>query len=153
MDKIKLAQINGFLQAFALLNLHTNHEYTFEWNELEYHDDILNAFKYNFNLEGDKNLGDVRLIPLDDWKAKLEKTCDEWFFEIGYPYHQFDSSVKFEPKHCINGFITILSDFFEGHLTVYKVECQPNFWYEGIWDDYIFYSNKRLFLLHFGVSD
>lgn len=55
-----------------------------EWNELEYHEDILTAFNLNFNLEGDKNLGEVRLIPLDDWKANLEKTCDNWFFEFTF---------------------------------------------------------------------
>ncbi|WGV57246.1 hypothetical protein QIH01_17255 [Brevibacillus brevis] len=29
-------------------------------------------------LTGRKNLGEVRLIPLDDWKAKVEKTRDDW---------------------------------------------------------------------------
>lgn len=153
LDKIKQAQINGFLQAIALINLHTNHGYTFEWNELGFHEDIPTAYEYSFDLNVDQNLGDVRVIPLDDWKKELEKACDDWFFEVGYPHHQFDSSVKFDPKHCIHGFITLLSDFFDSHLTVYKVECQPNFWYEAIWGDYIFHSDKRLFLLHFGVSD
>ncbi|MFF0828054.1 hypothetical protein ACFYU8_15350 [Brevibacillus sp. NPDC003359] len=122
MDKIKQAQINGFLQAFALLNLHTNHGYTFEWNELEYHDDILTTFKYSFNLEGDKNLGEVRLIPLDDW-SKVTKVIlafrqpwqdilfsfTNWDRELG-PHrenlieasvHGFHADVIYDPNQAI----------------------------------------------------
>lgn len=153
MDIIKQTHINGYLLAFSLINHRADHGYTFEWKELDYHDDILTAYKLSFNLEIGEDLGDLRLIPIDHWKGKIGKVCDDWFFQVGYPFHKFDSYVNFDVNHCIQGFLKLLTDFFEGDPTVYKVECDPNFWYEGIWDDFIFYYDKNLFLLHFGVSD
>ncbi len=62
MNSIKLANINGYLLAFALLNVHTNHGYTFECTEIEYNKDIITAFESNFKLNLDESLGDTQLI-------------------------------------------------------------------------------------------
>ncbi|CAN7248773.1 hypothetical protein LJR153_001079 [Paenibacillus sp. LjRoot153] len=117
MNSIKLANINGYLLAFG---------YTFECTEIEYNKDIITAFESNFKLNLDESLGDTQLIPIEDWKVKIEGICEEWFFQVGYPTPT-SKYVSFQKQHCIEGFIKLLSDFFEGLESVHEVECDPNF--------------------------
>lgn len=151
MDKIKQAKIEGYLLAFSLLHTRTI-GYTFEFTELEYHDDILVSFINALKLDKGEEVI-AKVTPIFDWKTELISLCDKWFFEIGYTFSRHDKPVKFFKEFSINGFIDLLSKFFDSDFKVYKVDSEPNFYAEIYWDDLIFVCNNKQFLLHFGNYD
>lgn len=139
--------------AFSLLHTR-NIGYTFEFTELEYHDDILVSFINSLKLNKGKGEEVIaKVTPILDWKEEIKGLCDKWFFEIGYTFNRHDKPVRFCKEFSINGFIDLMSNFFESEFTIYKVDSEPNFFTEIYWDDLIFVCNNKQFLLHFGNYD
>lgn len=152
MSDNALAELNGFLHAFELLNLGADHESTFRLERLfevggDAHLSLskhLQPSNYEFSFLEDKN-----------WRTSLSSELKRWLFDllpVSSPYtHENVYARFFELLQKALGSTEISVCRVMIKAAVEGDRLKP--FYECDWSDFLLRSSNGLFFLHFGVSD
>jgi hypothetical protein len=151
-----LEGINTFLEVLALLNDGVNHGSEYRLYELANLSSVEKALDDYFSgiaVNGKSYSPSAWQISTDSlstsWQVTLNDLCEKWFFNQEFSPHKPE---EWSRRNVIRQFLEQVSTFM-GEAQVYWVNVLPPTFYELVWDDLAFVTNKGYYLLHFGFSD
>lgn len=155
-NKFTVARLDGFLDAFALINNKTNYSYTFTFESLKKMGDLNRTLENYFRGQA----SDIQAIQIEPWEQVVQDVLKQWLFEFQNQDedHLEDSKLSFSLSHeafrqtMLHTFTQQISSTFN-LVAVWRVEITPIVFYECSWVDIVFEETERITLLHFGVSD
>jgi hypothetical protein len=152
--------VNALLSILGSLHESSNISFTSELKELPYDEKV--EFSLNSWFTDGINHRAKTSYTYADWHVKLKKIDGDlnsamtpvlmkWCFEMS-----FNPSVKENHRIAKTEAVNILLK----HLTntvglgsIYEIFVDPPVWYEASWQDFVFKSTERTWLLHLGVTD
>ncbi|WP_046214024.1 hypothetical protein [Paenibacillus wulumuqiensis] len=151
--RLTMDYIRGYLQGVAQLNMMDNCALDYDLDEIPAIGTLVESVCGYMQLTPDR----VSLDRLQDWQEHLLQVLPGWLY---YRWRSADvgqqGAVPFDQEHGSRHFIHILKEGMaqQGNVvTVFRVTSTPDSFYELEWDDYLFFTNGKLYLLHFGMSD
>lgn len=166
----ELGRLSGILEAFAIMNSKSNHNYSFEIVNLNTVNNSQIAFrKYFFEYYPEADI-QFEKLPLVDFR--VYEAIKKWLFsyqkspfinedwmgswsDLCYledKYQAFTLTREDGLDYFLKNFIEQLISLI-GVRNIYKVNVSTDSWYECEWDDFIFEGLDGSIFLHLGVSD
>ncbi|WP_322922166.1 hypothetical protein [Paenibacillus campi] len=147
--------IKGYLQGIAQLNMGAHCSLDYDLDEIPATGTLVESVCAYMQLAPTQ----VSLDRLSAWEQTLLELLPHWFFYRRYDEQAraVDSSMLHDDQEqASRQFIHILKEWLsrEGSTTTaFRVDSQPASFYELEWDDFLFFTNGKLYFLHFGRSD
>ncbi|MFD1887659.1 hypothetical protein [Paenibacillus wenxiniae] len=147
--------IKGYLQGIAQMNMQANCSLDYDLDEIPATGTLVESVCTYMQLSPTQ----VSLDRLTTWEETLLELLPRWFFYQLYDerQHQVDRSmIGYDQEQASRQFIHILKEWLsrEGSMTTaFRVDSKPDSFYELEWDDFLFFTNGKLYFLHFGRSD
>jgi hypothetical protein len=153
---VAYGEVRGFLEAFARLNDRTNFACTFTFEALPDSGSLEGSLRASF---GDV-LVDCRATPVRDWRAEVRAVLDRWLFQYRNPGEEHlpdpGNSFYLSDGHARGELIDWVTDAIgraARPTAAWRVDVVTECFYECTWDDLVFESADRSYLLHLGASD
>ncbi|MEW4369640.1 hypothetical protein [Paenibacillus kandeliae] len=147
--------MKGYLQGIAQMNMSGNCSLDYDLDEIPATGTLVESVCKYMQLSP----GQVSLDRLQQWEQPLLDLLPRWLF---YRLHEGtipaseQNTLHYDEEQASRQFIHILKEWLsrEGSsATVFRVNSKPDSFYELEWDDYLFFTNGKLYFLHFGRSD
>lgn len=161
---MSIEQTNAYLDALAVLNDGPDHISEYTVCQLRRAPSLSEALSLHFSslCTSDRNppqpaeLWHIKVEPISSpWRPKLALACEHWFFD-----QQFSPKGDFSPTgNCRWTRQNVVETFLEylersiGHADAFEVKVSPPMFYQCIWQEFAFASNREHWLLHFGFFD
>lgn len=168
-----LLLLKGYL--LGIENLNTTFYYVNLFNTFEISEYAIDkSFEEIFNLffqTNDNEQHHAKLIAVEDWVKEITNACKKWFFDgfrriavdrfsKGFnkePFDEVNSKIKDiydVESNVVNKFIELLNLYIGSEpVSLFKIESDPDFFYECDWDDYLIVCKDKIVTIHFGLSD
>jgi hypothetical protein len=159
-----LAQLQGLLEAFALVNTRTNEEFTFTLDRLPAGPDIESRLRAHIRR------GVRALSPVEDWRVTLRATLLKWLFnyvtavqrrlvnaggkyDLIYPGEEFIFSDEVYRVEMVNDLLARLDAALQPTRALEVRVDESGGFYACMSDDIVIESPEGAFLMHFDLSD
>ena len=147
--------LKGYLQGIAQLNMRAHCSLDYDLDEIPATGTLVESVCKYMQLTPTQ----VSLDRLNQWEQKVQEILPRWFFYRLYDENNQsvnDGMFGYDQEQASRQFVHILKEWLsqEGSTTTaFRVDSKPDSFYELEWDDFLFFTNGKLYFLHFGRSD